>query len=312
MAFRCDRCDYQAIKWIGRCPHCGEWDTFHLAEGEEEAESSWIGEELLPITRIDLAAVERFATGIGEVDRLLGGGLVPGGVLLFGGEPGVGKSTLLLQVAQNLAELYGKILYVSGEESAAQIKLRASRLGVTSENLYILSEQNLKRIVAAVESLSPHVLFVDSIQTTLSTSVPGEAGSVRQMRETSAELTRLAKAHKMTTFLVGHITKGGAFAGPKTMEHLVDVAIYLEGSREEDVRILRSVKNRFGATNEIAVFQMQSGGLKAITDPSRFFLDEHNLESRAGTVVVSIIEGTRPILVELQALVSPTGGNGAP
>ena len=183
---------------------------------------------------------------------------------------------------------------------------------MTSENLYILSEQNLKRIVAAVESLSPHVLFVDSIQTTLSTSVPGEAGSVRQMRETSAELTRLAKAHKMTTFLVGHITKGGAFAGPKTMEHLVDVAIYLEGSREEDVRILRSVKNRFGATNEIAVFQMQSGGLKAITDPSRFFLDEHNLESRAGTVVVSIIEGTRPILVELQALVSPTGGYGAP
>ncbi len=312
MAFRCDQCGYQSVKWIGRCPHCGEWDTFHRAEDKGEAESTWIGEELLPISRIDLNAVERLTTGIGEVDRLLGGGLVPGGVLLFGGEPGVGKSTLLLQVAQNLAELYGKILYVSGEESAAQIKLRASRLGVTSDNLYILSEQNLKQIIAAVEQLSPHVLFVDSIQTTMSANVPGEAGSVRQMRETSAELTRITKARKMITFLVGHITKGGAFAGPKTMEHLVDVAIYLEGSRGEDVRILRSVKNRFGATNEIAVFQMQASGLKAITDPSRFFLDEHQSESRSGTVIVSILEGTRPILIELQALVSPTGGYGAP
>jgi DNA repair protein RadA/Sms len=215
-------------------------------------------------------------------------------------------------VAEHLAERYGNILYVSGEESAAQIKLRASRLGVTSDNLYILSEQSLNRITSAVEKVSPHVLIVDSIQTTLSASVPGEAGSVRQMRETSAELTRLTKTRKMATFLVGHITKGGAFAGPKTVEHLVDVAIYLEGSRGEDVRILRSVKNRFGATNEVAVFQMRSNGLRAITDPSRFFLEEHQAQPRAGTVVVSILEGTRPILVELQALVSPTGGYGVP
>jgi DNA repair protein RadA/Sms len=280
--------------------------------GEAETAPSWIGEDLLPISRIDLGEVDRLTTGIGEVDRLLGGGLVPGGVILFGGEPGVGKSTLLLQVAEHLAERYGNILYVSGEESAAQIKLRASRLGVTSDNLYILSEQSLNRITSAVEKVSPHVLIVDSIQTTLSASVPGEAGSVRQMRETSAELTRLTKTRKMATFLVGHITKGGAFAGPKTVEHLVDVAIYLEGSRGEDVRILRSVKNRFGATNEVAVFQMRSNGLRAITDPSRFFLEEHQAQPRAGTVVVSILEGTRPILVELQALVSPTGGYGVP
>jgi DNA repair protein RadA/Sms len=314
MAFRCEHCGYQSVKWLGRCPHCGEWDTFRVVEeaGEAETAPSWIGEDLLPISRIDLGEVDRLTTGIGEVDRLLGGGLVPGGVILFGGEPGVGKSTLLLQVAEHLAERYGNILYVSGEESAAQIKLRASRLGVTSDNLYILSEQSLNRITSAVEKVSPHVLIVDSIQTTLSASVPGEAGSVRQMRETSAELTRLTKTRKMATFLVGHITKGGAFAGPKTVEHLVDVAIYLEGSRGEDVRILRSVKNRFGATNEVAVFQMRSNGLRAITDPSRFFLEEHQAQPRAGTVVVSILEGTRPILVELQALVSPTGGYGVP
>ncbi len=312
MSYRCGHCGYQSVKWLGRCPNCGEWDTFVAGEQEREHDTSWIGEELLPITRIDLGDVKRLQCGIGEVDRLLGGGLVPGGVTLFGGEPGIGKSTLLLQMAQGFAERYGNVLYVSGEESAAQIKLRASRLNVTDEHLYVLSEQNLHRIKAAVEKISPHLLIIDSIQTTLSDEVPGEAGSVRQMRETSAELTRLTKGRRMSTFLVGHITKGGAFAGPKTVEHLVDVAIYLEGHRGEDVRILRSVKNRFGGTNEVAVFQMQAGGLKAITDPSRFFLEEHQDEPRPGTVVVPILEGTRPILVELQALVSPTGGYGVP
>jgi len=315
VGFRCSQCGYQSVKWFGKCPNCGEWDTFlPLAKESKDGQesSSWIGEELLPISQIDLGKVERLTTGISEIDRLLGGGLVPGSVILFGGEPGVGKSTLLLQVAQELATRYGNILYISGEESAAQIKLRASRLGVTDDHLYVLSEQKLNLILAAVERVSPHVLIVDSIQTALSADVPGEAGSIRQMRETSAELTRLTKARKMTTFLVGHITKGGAFAGPKTVEHLVDVALYLEGSRGEDVRILRSVKNRFGATNEVAVFQMQSSGLRAITDPSRFFLEEHQAESRVGTVVVPVLEGTRPILVELQALVSPTGGYGTP
>jgi len=314
--FRCGECGYQSLKWLGRCPGCGEWETF--VAGEEEsggapASSSWIGEDLRPITAIDLGETERLSTGLSEVDRLLGGGLVPGGVVLFGGEPGIGKSTLLLQVAEHLAARFGNVLYVSGEESAPQIKLRASRLGITNERLYVLPEQSLSRIREAVERVAPCALMVDSIQTTVSPNVPGEAGSVRQLREASAEIARLTKARRMVTFLVGHVTKEGSFAGPKTVEHLVDVALYLEGSRGEDVRILRSVKNRFGATNEVAVFQMSSGGLKEVSDPSRFFLEEHcEGPPRPGTVVVPILEGTRPILVEVQALVSPTGGYGVP
>lgn len=316
MPFRCGECGYQSLKWLGRCPGCGEWETF--VAGEEEsggapASSSWIGEDLRPITEIDLGETERLSTGLSEVDRLLGGGLVPGGVVLFGGEPGIGKSTLLLQVAEHLAAQSGNVLYVSGEESAPQIKLRASRLGITSERLYVLPEQSLSRIREAVERVAPCALIVDSIQTTVSPNVPGEAGSVRQLREASAEIARLTKARRMVTFLVGHVTKEGSFAGPKTVEHLVDVALYLEGSRGEDVRILRSVKNRFGATNEVAVFQMAAGGLKEVSDPSRFFLEEHREGTpRPGTVVVPILEGTRPILVEVQALVSPTGGYGVP
>jgi len=312
--FSCGHCGYRSVKWLGRCPSCGEWDTLVEEAGEaakEAASSSWIGEDLQLISAIDLGEIERLQSGIAEFDRLMGGGLVPGGVILFGGEPGIGKSTLLLELAQNLAERYGNVLYVSGEESAAQIKLRASRLGVTSDRLYVLPEQSLARIVEAVERTSPSVLIVDSIQTTISQAIPGEAGSLRQLRESSAELTRLTKARKMATFLVGHITKEGAFAGPKTVEHLVDVAIYLEGSRGEDVRVLRSVKNRFGSTNEVAVFQMLPQGLKEIADPSRFFL-EIEKKPRPGTVVVPILEGTRPILIEVQALVSPTGGYGIP
>ncbi len=316
MAFRCANCGYRSVKWLGRCPNCGEWDTFVEEKdlGAEPAEpGTWIGEELRPITAIDLTSVKRLSCGIGEVDRILGGGIIPGAVILFGGEPGIGKSTLLLQIADKIASNYGKVLYVSGEESAAQIKLRASRLSVNSPELFVLSEQTLSRITHAVEKLSPHVLIVDSIQTTISEAAPGEAGSVRQLREVSAALTRLTKARTMATFLVGHITKEGGFAGPKTVEHLVDVAIYLEGSRGEEMRILRSVKNRFGGTNEVAVFQMLSTGLKEITDPSRFFLSKDERENpQPGTAIVPILEGTRPILVELEALVSPTGGYGAP
>jgi len=313
--FHCSHCGYQSVKWLGRCPNCGAWESF-VEEGVAEAGTvsafSWIGEDLRPISEIDLDETKRLTCGIGEIDRLLGGGLIPGGVILFGGEPGIGKSTLLLQLAQHLAERYGNVLYVSGEESAAQIKLRASRLGVENKRLYVFSEQSLSRVVEAVERIDPCVLIVDSIQTAVSETTPAEAGSLRQLRETSATLTRLTKTRKMATFLVGHITKEGAFAGPKTVEHLVDVAIYLEGSRGEDIRILRSVKNRFGATNEVAVFQIGPSGLKEISNLSGFFLEEHQTEPRAGTVVVPVLEGTRPILVELQALVSPTGGYGVP
>ncbi len=315
MAFRCTSCGYRSVKWLGRCPNCGEWDTF--VEEKEEAEAgepgTWIGEALRPITEIDLTEAKRLSTGIGEVDRILGGGIIPGAVILFGGEPGIGKSTLLLQIANNIAAEYGPVLYVSGEESATQLKLRASRLSVDNPQLFVLAEQTLSRIARAVDEISPHVLIVDSIQTTLSEAAPGEAGSVRQLREVSAALTRLTKARGMGTFLVGHITKEGGFAGPKTVEHLVDVAVYLEGSRGEEMRILRSVKNRFGGTNEVAVFQMGPRGLHEITDPSRFFLSQDERENpRPGTAIVPILEGTRPILVELEALVAPTGGYGAP
>ena len=312
MPYRCSHCGYQSVKWLGRCPNCGEWDTFLANQQEKREGDSWIGEEVLPISHIDLKKVSRLRSGMNEFDRLMGGGLVPGGVILFGGEPGIGKSTLLLQIARGFAQNHGDVLYISGEESASQIKLRATRLDVSSDNIYVLSEQRLHLITEAVKKIKPVLLIIDSIQTVVSDSVPGEAGSVRQVRETSAELTRLTKKLEMATFLIGHITKEGAFAGPKTVEHLVDVAIYLEGNRGEDVRILRSVKNRFGGTDEVVVLQMQSAGLITIADPSRFFLADHQEAARPGTVIVPILEGTRPIMVELQALVSPTGGYGVP
>jgi DNA repair protein RadA/Sms len=315
MPFSCSGCGYRSLKWLGRCPSCGAWDSFvesSDAVASHRESASWLGEELRPISRIDLAEVERIPSGVGEIDRLLGGGLIPGGVVLFGGEPGIGKSTLLLQVAQALAERVGNVLYVSGEESEGQVKLRASRLGVDSQRLYVLSEQSLQRIAAAIESVSPCALIVDSIQTAFSDTVEGEAGSIRQLREVSGELIRLSKTRRLATFLVGHITKDGAFAGPKSVEHLVDVALYLEGSRGEDVRFLRSVKNRFGATDEAAVFRMTAEGMIEVTNPSQFFLEGHRGDPRPGSVVVPILEGTKPILVELQALVAPTGGYGVP
>jgi DNA repair protein RadA/Sms len=315
MSFACSECGHRSVKWLGRCPGCGAWDSFAEAletlPGRRES-ASWLGEELRPITQIDLAEVTRIPSGIDELDRLLGGGFVPGGVILFGGEPGIGKSTLLLQVGQALAERIGNVLYVSGEESEGQIKLRASRLRVDHQRLYVLSEQSLQRMTVAIESISPCALIVDSIQTALNDAVDGEAGSVRQLREVSGELIRLTKSRKLITFLVGHITKDGAFAGPKSVEHLVDVALYLEGNRGEDLRFLRSVKNRFGATDEAAVFRMTAEGMVEVANPSEFFLEGHRGEPRPGSIVVPILEGTKPILVELQALVSPTGGYGVP
>jgi DNA repair protein RadA/Sms len=245
------------------------------------------------------------------VDRLLGGGLIPGAVILFGGEPGIGKSTLLLQLAGRLASTSGPVLYVSGEEAPAQVKLRAERLGIDSSELYLLSEQQLARIVQAIEELGPRVLMVDSLQTMVARPEGGDIGGVAQVREAAAHLARLAKGLTMTCFLVSHITKGGEFAGPKTVEHLVDVAIYLEGTREGDLRILRSVKNRFGATHEVAVFQMGEQGLVEVPDPSTFFVPRER-PPRPGAAVVPVLEGTRPLLVEIQALVAPNMGYGPP
>jgi len=313
VAYRCQTCGYRSVKWLGHCPSCGEWDSFSEDAGVDAstASTSWLGEPLRRLPEIDAEDVARFPSGSLELDRLLGGGLVPGGVILFGGEPGIGKSTLLLQVARAVSA-HDDVLYVSGEESAAQIKLRASRLGVDSDRVYVLSEQNLQRVADAVESVAPRLLIVDSIQTMRADSVPGEAGNVRQLREVSAELARLTKRGNLCTFLVGHVTKDGGFAGPKVVEHLVDVALYLEGTRGEDVRALRSVKNRFGATNDVALYQMTGAGLKEIADPSRFFLEEHSAADRTGVAVVPVLEGSRAVLVEVQALVAPTGGYGVP
>lgn len=318
MSFSCSECGHRTIKWYGRCPNCGTWDS--LAEAAEagrsgsrkDSASAWIGEPVRSLDQIDLASVERRPSGLAELDRILGGGLVPGGVILFGGEPGIGKSTLLLQVAQAVSRDHGNVLFVSGEESESQIKMRAIRLSIEGERLFLLAEQAIPQIAAAVESVEPSVLIVDSIQTMRAADGEGADGGIRQLRSACGALIRLAKSRQMTTFLVGHVTKEGAFAGPKTIEHLVDVAVYLEGSRTEDFRILRSVKNRFGPTNEAAVFQMTATGLAEVQDPSSFFLEAHREGPPPGAVVVPILEGSRPILIELQALVSPTGGYGVP
>jgi len=239
------------------------------------------------------------------VDRLLGGGLIPGAVILFGGEPGVGKSTLLLQIAASLSRDHGPVLYVSGEESAPQVKLRAERLGIGAERLYLFAEQSLPRIAAAVEEVSPLALIVDSLQTVIARADGGEVGGIQQVREAAAEFARLSKLRGMASFLVSHITKGGGFAGPKTVEHIVDVAIYLEGVRETDLRILRSVKNRFGSTHEVAVFRMGERGMEEVQNPSLFFLSRDRAP-KPGAAIVPVLEGTRTMLVEVQALVSPT------
>ena len=312
MPYRCRECGYRSPKWLGRCPRCGGWDSFEeVREGEGEEGAGWIGVRPQALPQVKKPPLERVSTGIREVDRLLGGGLIPGSVILFGGEPGIGKSTLLLQLAAALAGSGSKVLYVSGEEAPAQVKLRAERLGIQTPELYLLSEQHLLRIVKAIEELSPQVLVVDSLQTVVARPEGGDIGGVAQVREAAAQLARLAKGLEMTCFLVSHITKGGEFAGPKTVEHLVDVAVYLEGTREGDLRILRSVKNRFGSTNEVAVFQMGEEGLIEVPDPATFFVPRDR-PARPGAAVVPVLEGTRPLLVEIQALVAPSMGYGPP
>ncbi len=311
MSFRCQACGYRSPKWLGRCPQCGEYGTF-----VEEPEGSPVPPELSvqeppkPLPEVPAPPPERLSTGFPEVDRVLGG-LVPGAVVLFGGEPGIGKSTLLLQLAANLADRYGKVLYVSGEEAPPQVKLRAQRLGRESPNLYLLSTQELLSILNAVSRVAPIALVVDSLQTVLADPGGGEVGSLSQVRESAAQLSRAAKTAGILTFLVSHITKEGGFAGPKTVEHLVDAAVYLEGIREGDLRILRCVKNRYSSTAEVAVLEMTEGGLVEVPNPSLFFVSK-GAGPRPGTAIVPVLEGTRTLLVEVQALVTPAGGYGPP
>ena len=257
-----------------------------------------------PISSIETIDQERLKSGIEEFDRVLGGGAVPGSVILIGGDPGIGKSTLLLQVLDRLTQNYGKTLYVSGEESARQIKLRASRLGIESSDLHVLCETDIEAIEVHIDKLSPKIVVVDSIQTMQRSDIDSIPGNITQVRESSMALTSIAKSRNIPIFIVGHITKEGSIAGPKVMEHIVDTVLYMEGDSYHVYRILRAVKNRFGSTNEIGVFEMRDSGLVEITNPSEMLLSERK-ENISGSVVVSIMEGTRPILLELQALVSP-------
>jgi len=305
--FTCQSCGYQTPKWMGRCPDCGQWNAFVEEvplSGSRGGASSAMGQPQT-IDSISLDPELRFKTGIVEFDRTLGGGLVPGSMVLIGGDPGIGKSTLILQVAGRLSLKGVKSLYFSGEESPQQIKLRAERLGIHSQNLYVLSGTCIEHLFERMEALQPNLLVVDSIQTVYTDALPSAPGSVGQVREVSSRILSWAKKTDVPAFLIGHVTKDGAIAGPKVLEHLVDTVLYFEGDRTHAFRILRAVKNRFGPTNEIGVFEMKDAGLEEVGNPSRIFLEEKP-EGASGSVVIPCLEGTRPVLVEIQALVGPS------
>ena len=309
--YSCTECGASSPKWQGQCPGCGEWNT--LVESVAEKATGHRFESLAPTARlqtlseIEARETERIPTGIGEFDRALGGGLVPGGVVLIGGDPGIGKSTLLLQ-ALSLLSLNQKVLYISGEESGEQVALRARRLSLDTRQLQLMAEINLERILHTLQVELPQVAVIDSIQTLWSDQLSSAPGSVAQVRECAAQLTRLAKQAGITIILVGHVTKDGALAGPRVLEHIVDTVLYFEGDTHSSFRLVRAVKNRFGAVNELGVFAMTDKGLKGVNNPSALFLSQHGQEV-AGSCVMVTQEGTRPLLVEIQALVDTAHGN---
>lgn len=306
-AYICTQCGYESPKWYGQCPQCREWSTMEEKIVQEPVKgrvSRLNSIEVRPIKEIRGGSEMRFSTGLKELDRVLGGGLVVGSLTLVGGDPGIGKSTLLLQICQYLGR-DKKILYVSGEESMSQIKLRAERLGVDADSLYLACETNVETILGTCSVEQPDVLIVDSVQTMMCDNVSGTPGSVSQIKEATSAFMHLAKDNGITVFIIGHVTKEGALAGPKVLEHMVDTVLYFEGEKNLNHRILRTVKNRFGSTNEIGVFDMQNGGLVEVDNPSKMFL-EGRPENVPGTCVTCILEGTRPVLAEIQALVSKT------
>ncbi len=300
--FVCVNCGYETSKWLGRCPVCHSWESFLE---KVKSETPLRQERPMPLKEVASSEEIRKKTSLEEFDRVLGGGLVPGSFILIGGEPGIGKSTLMLQIADILARQGEKVLYISAEESREQVKLRAGRLGISESSVYILSEVIWEGILTALEEISPSVLIIDSIQTVYKSSLPAGAGSISQVRGLSSELLNIAKTKSVSVFVVGHITKYGAIAGPKTLEHIVDVVLYFEGDRWREYRILRSVKNRFGATNEVGVFKMTEEGITPVENPSHLFLSKYE-EPVFGSVVTCTMEGSRPLLCEVQALTSPT------
>jgi DNA repair protein RadA/Sms len=310
--FACQACGFFSSKWLGRCPECGEWNSF-VEERQEASSSTPAHQQSLalgggrpkPYDLVDTADTPRISSGIGEFDRVLGGGIVPGSMVLIGGEPGIGKSTLLLEVAHLLGRHQQTVLYVSGEESERQVKLRGERLGLRAGGMFLMAETSLERILEEVDQLKPGALVVDSVQTVFSSKFPSAPGSISQVREVATQLLFLAKGRGVTTFLIGHVTKDGNLAGPKSLEHIVDTVLYFEGEKRQHHRVVRAVKNRFGAVSEMGVFEMTGTGLKAVPNPSALFLAER-LEGSPGSAVVATLEGSRPMLVEVQALVSPT------
>ncbi len=301
--FVCGECGYETAKWFGRCPSCNSWNTLVEMTVKEAPKRSAMsaGHGAVKLASVEGSDAERTGTGIGELDRVLGGGIVAGSVILIGGDPGIGKSTLLMQAASNLLKS-AAVLYVSGEESKAQLKLRAARCGVSGE-LLVMTETSISAIENEVERVKPAFLIIDSIQTMVCTEIASAAGSITQIREVTAALTRIAKVNGCAVFIVGHVTKEGAIAGPRLLEHMVDTVLYFEGDRHDAFRLLRAVKNRFGSTNEIGIFEMRGDGMAEVSDPSEMFLSGNN---DTGCAVTCVMEGNRPILVEIQSLLAST------
>jgi len=306
----CQNCGYETAKWLGKCPECTKWNTF-----VEEIDDKSVKKETFIVDKSSSKPVtinsiiskgeERFSTCINELDRVLGGGVVKGSLVLVGGDPGIGKSTMLIQVSSNVAESGKKVLYITGEESESQIKMRGQRLGINSNNLYIFAENNLSLIEAQLDKIDPEMIILDSIQTVYNPEIASAPGTVSQIKEGTSKFMKIAKKMGISTFLVGHVTKEGSLAGPKLLEHMVDTVLYFEGERYNTYRLVRAVKNRFGSTNELGVFEMRDTGLEELENPSKVLISEKPKDV-SGSVIISTVEGTRPMLIELQALVSPT------
>ncbi|KNF07986.1 DNA repair protein RadA [Gottschalkia purinilytica] len=305
----CQECGYETPKWMGKCPSCNSWNALveevYNPNSKIKISKNEMDIKLKKLSDIVTEDEDRISTNLEELDRVLGGGLVKGSLTLVGGDPGIGKSTLLIQVANNISNKNLKVLYISGEESSKQIKMRSDRLSVQSETLYILSETNMDVVINAIETLNPDILVIDSIQTVYNPNIESAPGSVSQVREVTSILMNIAKNKGIATLIVGHVTKEGAIAGPRVLEHMVDVVLYFEGERHNTYRILRGVKNRFGSTNEIGIFEMRDIGLVQVKNPSEMLLAGRPMHTE-GTVVVPSMEGTRPMLIEVQALVSHT------
>ncbi|PIS36964.1 MAG: DNA repair protein RadA [Nitrospirae bacterium CG08_land_8_20_14_0_20_52_24] len=303
--FACQSCGYQTYKWIGRCPDCGKWNSFiEEREASGTFSKNHVRPEPVSLGEVSKDQEERIPIGLSEMDRVLGGGLVQGSVTLIGGDPGIGKSTLLLQIADSLSRQGQEILYVTAEESLRQVKIRADRLGINRSSLKLLSENCLEGVMQVISDLSPGMVVIDSVQTVYTDTIQSAPGSVSQVREVAGILTRMAKQKDISVFLIGHVTKDGSIAGPRVLEHIVDTVLYFEGDQGHAYRIIRTIKNRFGSTQEIGVFEMKEQGLVEVKNPSEMFLAERQ-SAVPGSVVVASMEGTRPILVELQALVTP-------